>query len=178
MRISSSQNLRILMFGLLIVVGCNSGSGQRGAAGLDGSQGPMGPAGQLGQPGPAGLTGLTGATGSQGALGAPGVPGPPGPTGGGLYTSRSVIDCSIAAATVSTPSFFASAIAACADVRDLPLSGGCSSQTGGTRVFHTGPMAWASPLVTAGWLCTFASDTLFETGSNPGLATVCCIRNH
>ncbi len=175
MHISSFKCIGVTMFGLLIVAGCNSGSGQRGAAGLDGSQGPMGP---VGGTGPQGVMGPQGPPGSQGAQGAPGVPGPPGPTGGGLYTNRSVIDCSIAAATVSTPSFFASAIAACADVRDLPLGGGCTSQTGATRVFSTGPMAWASPLITAGWLCTFTSDTQFETGSNPGLATVCCIRNH
>ena len=175
MHISSIQNLRMMMFGLLIVAGCNSGSGGRGPAGQDGSPGPMGPPGATG---PQGAMGPPGTAGSQGTPGAQGVPGPPGPTGGGLYTSRSVIDCSIAAAMVTTPSFFASAIATCADVRDLPLTGGCSSQAGATRVFDTGPMAWTSPLLTAGWLCTFTSDTMFEAGSNPGLATVCCIRNH
>ena len=166
---------RLVVFGLLIgVVGCNSGSGRTGSPGQEGSPGPMGPAGTTGAPG---LTGPPGQPGIQGTQGPPGIPGPQGPMGGGLYTSRGVIDCSIAVATVSTPSFFASAIAVCADVRDLPLTGGCTSQIGATRVFNTGPTSWATPDVAAGWLCTFSSETMFETGSNPGLATLCCIRN-
>src|SRR5258708_424336 len=140
MHISKFSN-QLVAFGLLIaVVGCNSGSGRTGPVGADGSQGPMGPSGAAGAQGPIGLPGQPG---PQGAQGPPGVAGRQGPIGGGLYTSRSVVDCFIAVATVSAPSFFASAIAGCADVRDLPLTGGRRSPTCATRAVNTAAVAWS-----------------------------------
>jgi len=64
--------LTLIVFGLVLTMGCTGPAGAQGPTGLAGpagAQGPTGPAGPAGQPGPVGLQGTAG---SQGPRGFPG----------------------------------------------------------------------------------------------------------
>jgi len=131
--------------------------------------------GAVGPAGPTGPRGYTGDTGPPGLTGATGPAGPTGPAGGGLYTSRSALYCRNANAFGDGVTTFASVQATCDAEADLPISGGCNSQGGGTRLFNSYPSGWANTNLTAGWWCTFGVDSVIPPNALAGIAMICCV---
>jgi len=116
--------------------------GQKGDPGATGPAGPAGPKGDPGATGPAGPTGLTGATG------------PAGPSGASLSKAAfyTVVVTGTTSSTVPTVDVVS---AACKDVNDVLVSGGCdiAANVNSFLLRRSGPTNVTSTSVAAGWEC-------------------------
>lgn len=150
-----------------------------GGSGGNGEQGPPGPKGDPGEQGPQGL---------------PGPAGPEGSPGGGLYTEKG--DLYLATEEVySVPiddeededdseRIQLEVSAYCRDANDLPVSGGCLTDTADsprsrkavTYLTQSTPLSWQDDSAAAGWSCKAQGGHNTEGGLTWRLAaTLYCI---
>ena len=153
-----------MMRAILIVGLCSIGaacSEKQGPAGPQGSQGPVGPIGPQGPQGP------------QGPVGAP---------GGGIYTSRSNLNCySVQGTAPSSPGNQAVVVARCA-ANEIPISGGCSNAptAADSKLLQNGsePTDWeATSTSLPGWFCGWTTRDQTNFGASDYgnfFARVCC----